>query len=485
MVENKWLHARKMEVRMLIIEAIYVFSMFLSLVFYFPLFVIEFKIAIAFTFLVMIGELFEIKFKNEESKDRIDIKEHGLMKPCFFHKEEKRVKAKSWNWNMILNIQLIINILIAGYLLVRENKNLDIQIIFGIILLYIIIARLFIKNQYIEKFNLVLEIICLPILLTYYLNWLVISLVHFLPAIKLEIITIYLVVILLYLLPTSVVAFGKIHNGYLRIAASIYLFLVFLSSINSSLSVNVDFIDNSLKVNVVSGMAFLILTPFLLRQWGFKFRMNVFPRKQENFQLLVLILLVLFAAWLTFFNTYVYIATVPEQLFFNWDLSILAPTQWTVLRSAGAAIFEETERYLILILLLYIARNSRFQIQIAIFFSAVQFGLLHMTHFLDADANVSSIFYEVLYTFGYGCFLAVLYLYSGQIWLSMLSHFTLDLVSYSVGNGGVGFLSLYGNVEGIGAALVLAVNLLVVFLMLWGKRKIVMQNNARILIERI
>ena len=67
----------------------------------------------------------------------------------------------------------------------------------------------------------------------------------------------------------------------------------------------------------------------------------------------------------------------------------------------------------------------------------------------------------------------------------MLSHFTLDLVSYSVGNGGVGFLSLYGNVEGIGAALVLAVNLLVVFLMLWGKRKIVMQNNARILIERI
>lgn len=154
--------------------------------------------------------------------------------------------------------------------------------------------------------------------------------------------------------------------------------------------------------------------------------MNVFPRKQENFQLLVLILLVLFAAWLTFFNTYVYIATVPEQLFFNWDLSILAPTQWTVLRSAGAAIFEETERYLILILLLYIARNSRFQIQIAIFFSAVQFGLLHMTHFLDADANVSSIFYEVLYTFGYGCFLAVLYLYSGQIWLSMLSHFTLD-----------------------------------------------------------
>ena len=460
MVENKWLHARKMEVRMLIIEAIYVFSMFLSLVFYFPLFVIEFKIAIAFTFLVMIGELFEIKFKNEESKDRIDIKEHGLMKPCFFHKEEKRVKAKSWNWNMILNIQLIINILIAGYLLVRENKNLDIQIIFGIILLYIIIARLFIKNQYIEKFNLVLEIICLPILLTYYLNWLVISLVHFLPAIKLEIITIYLVVILLYLLPTSVVAFGKIHNGYLRIAASIYLFLVFLSSINSSLSVNVDFIDNLLK-------------------------MNVFPRKQENFQLLVLILLVLFAAWLTFFNTYVYIATVPEQLFFNWDLSILAPTQWTVLRSAGAAIFEETERYLILILLLYIARNSRFQIQIAIFFSAVQFGLLHMTHFLDADANVSSIFYEVLYTFGYGCFLAVLYLYSGQIWLSMLSHFTLDLVSYSVGNGGVGFLSLYGNVEGIGAALVLAVNLLVVFLMLWGKRKIVMQNNARILIERI
>lgn len=68
MAENKWLRARRMEVRMLIIEAIYVFSMFLSLVFCFPLFVIEFKIAIAFTFLVMIGELFEIKFKTKKAK---------------------------------------------------------------------------------------------------------------------------------------------------------------------------------------------------------------------------------------------------------------------------------------------------------------------------------------------------------------------------------------------------------------------------------
>lgn len=44
MVENKWLHARKMEVRMLIIEAIYVFSMFLSLVFYFPLLSLNLKL---------------------------------------------------------------------------------------------------------------------------------------------------------------------------------------------------------------------------------------------------------------------------------------------------------------------------------------------------------------------------------------------------------------------------------------------------------
>lgn len=393
------------------------------------------------------------------------------------------MKAKSWD--AILNIQLIINILMAGYLLVQENKHLNTQIIFGIILLYITIARFFIKNQQIKKVNLVLEIICLPILLTYYLNWLVISLIQVLPVIKLEIIVVYLVALLLYLLPTSVIDFGKIQNGYLRIAASIYLFLVLSSSINSGLSTDVTFINNLLKVNVISGLAFLILTPFLLRQWGFKFRINIFSGKQKNFQLLVLILLVLFATWLTFFNTYVYIATVPEQLFFNWDLSILAPTQWAVLRSAGAALFEETERYLILVLLLYLARNSKFQVQIAVFFSAAQFGLLHLNHFLDSGVNASSIFYEVLYTFGYGCFLAVLYLYSGQIWLPMLSHFALDLISYSVGNGGAGFLSLYGNVEAIGAVLVFAVNLMFAVLMLWGKRKAVMQNNARKLIERI
>ncbi|EEJ71293.1 CPBP family intramembrane glutamic endopeptidase [Lactobacillus ultunensis] len=393
------------------------------------------------------------------------------------------MKARSWD--KILNIQLIINILIAGYLLVNVDKQLNIQLIFDIILLYITVARFLIKDRRVKKIDLALEIICLPVLLTYYLNWLVISLTHFLPALKLGIIIVYLILLLLYLLPTVVVDFSKIKNGCFRVITSIYLFLVLLSSINTSLSVNVDFIDNLLKTNVVSGLAFLILTPLLLKQWGFKSQMNVFPGKQKNFQVLVLILLVLFAAWLTFFNTYVYIATVPEQLFFNWNLSILAPTQWTVLRSAGAAIFEETERYLILVLLLYLARNSKFQVQIAIFFSALQFGLLHLTHFLDSDANASSIFYEVLYTFGYGCFLAVLYLYSGQIWLTMLSHFTLDLVSYSVGNGGAGFLSLYGDAEAIGAVLVLVVNMLVVVLMLLGKRKKVMQANAARLIERI
>lgn len=67
MKENKWIRARRMEERMLIIEAIYVFSMFLSLVFCFPLFVIEFKIAIVFTLLVMVEELFEIKFKAKKA----------------------------------------------------------------------------------------------------------------------------------------------------------------------------------------------------------------------------------------------------------------------------------------------------------------------------------------------------------------------------------------------------------------------------------
>lgn len=115
----------------------------------------------------------------------------------------------------------------------------------------------------------------------------------------------------------------------------------------------------------------------------------------------------------------------------------------------------------------------------------MQFSLLHLTHFLDSDANASSIFYELLHTFGYGCFLAVLYLYSGQIWLAMLSHFALDLISYSVGGGGAGFLSLYGNVEAIGAVLVLLVNMIVVILMFGGKQKKVMQENAARMIERI
>lgn len=385
----------------------------------------------------------------------------------------------------MLNFQLFLNLLIAGYLLIDADKHLGIQVVLLIILLYLTGARLLGKNQRIREINLGLEIIFLPILLTYYLNWLVISLIHRLPILKLEIVVVYLVTLMIYLLPTVMVSFGKIKNNWLRVLSIIYLALILLTSLNMNLSTSNNFINDLLKVNIVPGLALLILTPFLLKQWGFKFRMNFLPPKKRNFQLGVLILLVIFAVWLSFFNTYIYVATVPEQLFFNWDLSILVPTEWAVLRSVGAAICEETERYLILVVLLYLARNSKYQIQVAVFLSAVQFGLLHLINFRNYDANASAIFYEVLYTFGYGCFLAVLYLYSGQIWLTMLSHFVLDLVSYSVGSGGAGFLSLYGNVEAIGGVTIMTITLLVTILMLGGKRKRTMQANAARMIERI
>lgn len=67
MKEDQWIRARRMEVRLLIAEAIYVFGMLLSLIFCFPLFVIEFKLAVVFTIFVMVKELFEIKFKFKRS----------------------------------------------------------------------------------------------------------------------------------------------------------------------------------------------------------------------------------------------------------------------------------------------------------------------------------------------------------------------------------------------------------------------------------
>lgn len=452
---QEWIHNRKQGVIFLYIEAIYVLSMALFLALDFPIFVIEFKAGVCLTIFLMIKELIEILLNSK-----------GMQ-----------------SWRKTLNIQMLFNLMLVLWILFFGKKHLTLDLIVLGVLLYLFVSNLFRKNFVFNQLNKVFRIIALPILFSFCLNECLVNLSQQFPIIKIPAIILYILLYLIYLIPEIVLDYGDIKNPWLRIVSVIWLTLVLLSNLEMYISMPNDFLQDLFNTNILPGFALLILSPFLVKRWGYKYCLNLHIKKIPNLRLLTLLILLLFTIWLTFFNTYVYVAQVPEEMFFNWDLSIVVIHEWAVLRSLGAAFLEETQRYLIIILLLSAFPKIRGKLEATIFLSALQFGFLHLYNLVNTDTKLTEVLLQVGYTFAYGCFLAVLYLYTGQIWLTMLSHFSLDLLSYSVSSG-PGFLSLYGNPDLLSGLIFASVALLGTILMLFGKRKKVMQINISRLVAQ-
>lgn len=105
---------------------------------------------------------------------------------------------------------------------------------------------------------------------------------------------------------------------------------------------------------------------------------------------------------------------------------------WNFLMEAfEAAVFEETLfRFAILGVLFYAWRNLRQRLPLAIVTSAVLFGLAHLTNAFLQQWDTTLL--QAVAAFTLGLFFAVVYVYTGQLWLTMLMHGLLDLSSFVV-----------------------------------------------------
>ncbi|MBA1393047.1 CPBP family intramembrane metalloprotease, partial [Lactobacillus sp. XV13L] len=87
-------------------------------------------------------------------------------------------------------------------------------------------------------------------------------------------------------------------------------------------------------------------------------------------------------------------------------------------------ILEETERYLnIIILLAGFNRFPKWRVPIAVYGSALLFGLPHLSNLGIYGETLPATLAQAIGVTGDGFLWAVLYLYSGKIWPSMLAHF--------------------------------------------------------------
>ena len=291
-----------------------------------------------------------------------------------------------------------------------------------------------------------------------------------------------IVLLLLVDIPVVVVNFPVVKNWFMR------LFMIFILYLNYSYNVN-RFLGTSgvikaiIRSGVIIALATFILAFFITRAWQLKFQWNLKLGKSKNFQWLALILLLIFSVWFAFFNSFVTLAPSLADLlcFWQWDLSTFEVTLNSVLAAIEAGIFEETLRYLNLVILLVAMRNFKYRMIFAIVISSILFSLSHLgnlgisTFLIKFDLETT--LQQVVYTFGAGMLFAVIYLYTGKLWLSISIHGLVDLIALSE-TPLTRIVSPLITDGWISAIIILLIPLVVALLMMTGKRKTFMEENV-------
>lgn len=291
-------------------------------------------------------------------------------------------------------------------------------------------------------------------------------------------------VVLLFLvdIPVVVVNFPVVKNWFMR------LFMIFILYLNYSYNVN-RFLGTSgvikaiIRSGVIIALATFILAFFITRAWQLKFQWNLKLGKSKSFQWLALILLLIFSVWFAFFNSFVTLAPSLADLlcFWQWDFSTFEVTLNSVLAAIEAGIFEETLRYLNLVILLVAMRNFKYRMIFAIVISSILFSLSHLgnlgisTFLIKFDLETT--LQQVVYTFGAGMLFAVIYLYTGKLWLSISIHGLVDLIALSE-TPLTRIVSPLITDGWISAIIILLIPLVVALLMMTGKRKKFMEENV-------
>lgn len=290
------------------------------------------------------------------------------------------------------------------------------------------------------------------------------------------------VLLLLVDIPVVVVNFPVVKNWFMR------LFMIFILYLNYSYNVN-RFLGTSgvikaiIRSGVIIALATFILAFFITRAWQLKFQWNLKLGKSKNFQWLALILLLIFSVWFAFFNSFVTLAPSLADLlcFWQWDFSTFEVTLNSVLAAIEAGIFEETLRYLNLVILLVAMRNFKYRMIFAIVISSILFSLSHLgnlgisTFLIKFDLETT--LQQVIYTFGAGMLFAVIYLYTGKLWLSISIHGLVDLIALSE-TPLTRIVSPLITDGWISAIIILLIPLVVALLMMTGKRKTFMEENV-------
>lgn len=292
---------------------------------------------------------------------------------------------------------------------------------------------------------------------------------------------------LVLLLPLAVLYAGDLKKWYLRLIAVYLLDQQYGPDQLLLVSKNLRIMHSITWQGVIAALALLILACFLGYAWGYRFNPNLKFVKSRNFQMSILVIVIAFATIDLFYNAF---SDYDKQIwtaFFSYSIDIQSKylTIPNLTSAIEPGILEETERYLMV--LIFIAGFNRFpkwRVPIAVYASGILFGLSHAGNVGWNGENLSATIAQVIGVMGSGFLWAVLYLYSGKLWLPMIFHFLMDyLADLQSGWNSAGWQFSGWATDYISEILMVAVPLAFTIWMMFGQRRAVLEENANRLLN--
>ena len=188
------------------------------------------------------------------------------------------------------------------------------------------------------------------------------------------------------------------------------------------LALPTDLIDNhflllALSTGAVGTVAYFILITTAMRAWKLSWP-GLRPHWSGDFNWWILLGLVVIDLLFTGLN----IGQWPNLHLASWHLTMSA---------FEAGVMEETLfRFAILGILFAAWRNVKQRLPLAIVTSALLFGLVHLSNAMLQHWDMTIL--QAVSAFSLGLFFAVVYVYTGQLWLTMVMHGLLDWTSFVV-----------------------------------------------------
>lgn len=292
---------------------------------------------------------------------------------------------------------------------------------------------------------------------------------------------------LVLLLPLAVLYAGDLKKWYLRLIAVYLLDQQYGPDQSLLVSKNLRIMHSITWQGVIAALALLILACFLGYAWGYRFNPNLKFVKSRNFQIWVFVIVVVFATIDLFYNAFSDYDKNLWTVFFGYSINIYAKylTIPNLTSAIEPGILEETERYLMV--LIFIAGFNRFpkwRVPIAVYASGILFGLSHAGNVGWNGETLSATVAQVIGVMGSGFLWAVLYLYTGKLWLPMIFHFLMDyLADLQSGWNSAGWQFSGWTADYISEILMVAVPLAFTIWMMFGQRRAVLEENVNRLLN--